>query len=149
LNAEIRIAKADDWQDWARLRHQLWPTCPPERHRLEIEQLLAGSGIVAVASVRGNLAGFVEISVRTDHVEGTTSVPVPYLEGWFVGERFRGQGIGRALLAFAERWAVEHGHRELASDAEIENEAAVRLHGRAGCREVGRSVHFVKPLARS
>jgi aminoglycoside 6'-N-acetyltransferase I len=146
MNADIRIAKAGDRQDWARLRRQLWPACPEERHRLEIEQSLAGSGAVAVASVGRELVGFVEVSVRADHVEGTTSVPVPYLEGWFVAEHFRGQGIGRALLTFAERWAIKHGYHELASDAEIGNEAAIRLHKLAGFSEVGRSVHFVKSL---
>ena len=149
MNARIRIAKTADRQDWALLRCLLWPDCPPERHQLEIEQLLSGSGIVTVAAVGNELVGFVEVSVRSDHVEGTAAGPVPYLEGWFVAERFRGQGIGRALLAFAERWATEHGYQELASDAEIGNASAIRLHKRAGFREVGRSMHFVKPLAQS
>jgi aminoglycoside 6'-N-acetyltransferase I len=148
MNATIRIATAEDRKDWERLRSQLWPECPLERHRLEIEQLLAGSGVVALATVGKELVGFVEVSVRVDHVEGTTSAPVAYLEGWYMAEKYRGQGTGRALLAFAENWAVDQGYRELASDAEIANAGSIRLHKIAGFREVGRSVHFVKSLAK-
>lgn len=71
---------------------------------------------------------------------------MPYLEGWFVTEDFRGRGIGRGLLAFVERRAVERGFRELASDAELVNAPAIRLHALLGFRETGRSVHFVKAL---
>ena len=148
MNATLRIAKPEDRTGWEQLRFQLWPECPLERHRLEIEQLLAGSGVVALASVGKELVGFAEVSTRVDHVEGTTSAPVAYLEGWYVAEKFRGQGIGRALLAFAEKWAADHGIQELASDAELTNADSIRLHKTAGFREVGRSVHFVKSLSR-
>jgi aminoglycoside 6'-N-acetyltransferase I len=148
MNATLRIAKAGDRTGWEQLRSRLWPECPLERHRLEIEQLLAGSGVVALANVGKELVGFAEVSVRVDHVEGTTSSPVAYLEGWYVAEKFRGQGIGRALLAFAEKWAVGRGFQELASDAELVNAYSIRLHKTAGFREVGRSVHFVKSLSR-
>lgn len=48
----------------------------------------------------------------------------------------------------AEKWAIDHGHRELASDAEIANTSSIRLHKIAGIREVGRRVHFVKLLTK-
>ena len=148
MNATLRIAKPGDRAGWEKLRSRLWPECPLERHRLEIEQLLAGSGVVALASVGKELVGLAEVSVRVDHVEGTTSAPVAYLEGWYVAEKFRGQGIGRVLLAFAEKWAAEHGFQELASDAELANANSIRLHKTVGFREAGRSVHFVKSLTR-
>jgi aminoglycoside 6'-N-acetyltransferase I len=103
---------------------------------------------VAFASTGGELVGMAEVSIRRDHVEGTSAAPVPYLEGWFVVEKYRGKGIGRALLKFVEDWARERGYVELASDAEIWNEESIRLHGMLGFREVGRSVHFVKGLGK-
>jgi aminoglycoside 6'-N-acetyltransferase I len=105
-----------------------------------------GSGIVAVAHCNGILVGFAEASIRADHVEGTTVVPVPYLEGWFVLEEYRHFGVGRSLITFVEEWARNLGHKELASEAEIGNERSIRLHSVLGFREVGRSVHFVKSL---
>src|SRR5688572_22812261 len=144
---EIYIAGSKDSADWARLRSALWPDCPAERHALEIEQLLASEGVVALARVEGELAGFAEVSIRRDHVDGTSASPVPYLEGWFVEEKFRGKGIGRALIQFIEDWARERDFTELASDAELWNEESIRLHGLLGFREVGRTVHFVKRLS--
>jgi len=145
----IRSATLDDRVMWADLRMQLWPHCSASRHQTEIDQLLAGAALVAVACCDGKLIGFAEMSIRADHVEGTARVPVPYLEGWYVAKAYRGRGAGRALLAFVERAAVGRGYSEMASDAEIDNELSIRLHKELGFREVGRSVHFVKPLTAS
>ncbi|MEK7949994.1 aminoglycoside 6'-N-acetyltransferase [Luteolibacter soli] len=141
-----RIARETDRPQWLSLRYDLWPHCPIDRHRLEIEQLLKSEGIVAVADINGTLAGFAEVSLRHDHVEGTRSSPVPYLEGWFVSPEYRRHGIGRGLLDFVEQWAVARGFNELASDAELENLEGINLHAKLGFAEVGRTVHFVKPL---
>jgi aminoglycoside 6'-N-acetyltransferase I len=143
---QFRIAVASDIPGWTALRHELWPDCPAERHALEIAQLLKGDGIVAVAVEGGSLVGFAEISIRRDHVEGTCSSPAPYLEGWYVRLSHRGQGIGRALLDFVERWSIDRGFEEIASDAELDNQRSIRLHTKLGFVEVGRTVHFVKPL---
>ena len=142
----IFSATAEHTVPWAQLRHALWPDCPPERHKLEIQQTLASPGLVALAQLSGKIIGMAEVSIRSDHVEGTSESPIPYLEGWFVAEAHRNRGIGRALLAFVEEWACTRGYRELASDAELHNTHSIRLHGQSGFREVGRSVHFVKTL---
>jgi aminoglycoside 6'-N-acetyltransferase I len=146
MQPEIFIARAENADAWAKLRSTLWPDCPPDRHALEIKQLLAGEGVVALARLGTDIVGMAELSIRRDHVEGTSTTPVPYLEGWFVAEPHRAQGIGRALLEFVENWSRAHGYRQLASDAELHNTQSIRLHKTLGFREVGRSVHFVKPL---
>src|SRR5687768_10546081 len=105
MKTEIYVAGAGDAEGWARMRCALWPECSAERHVLEIAQLLESEGVVALAKVDGELAGFAEVSIRVDHVEGTSAAPVPYLEGWYVEEKFRRQGVGRALIAFVEDWA--------------------------------------------
>jgi len=128
------------------MRCELWPDCVPERHGLEMAEILAGPGVVALALVDQAVAGFAEVSVRSDHVEGTAASPVPYLEGWYVRAAWRGRGVGRALLSYVEQWAVSKGYSELASDAEIQNDRSIRLHAMFGFNEVGRSVHFVKNL---
>ena len=142
----IREAQASDGDAWARLRADLWPDCTLERHRLEIAQLTRSAGVVALAVRAGEPIGFAEVSIRVDHVEGTSSAPVPYLEGWYVAPAHRGRGIGTALLEFIEGWARMRGYREIASDTEIDNEASILLHRRRGFAEVGRTVHFVKTL---
>ncbi len=145
--AHVRESRTGDEDALARLRTLLWPDCPPERHRLERAQFQASRGIVAVAeAVGGELVGFAEVSMRREHVEGTTAVPIPYLEGWFVHPAWRAGGVGRALIAFVERWAIAQGFHELASDAELDNGPGIAAHAALGFTEVGRGVHFVKRL---
>lgn len=146
MKTTIRAADTSDHEAWTQLRFELWPDCPRERHHLEITQILSSPGLVALAFTDEEAVGFAEVSVRSDHVEGTACSPVPYLEGWYVRSAHRGHGIGRALLSFVEKWAASQGFSELASDAELHNSHSISLHSTLGFREVGRSVHFVKTL---
>jgi len=141
----IRLAQAADKPAWLRLRQSLWPECPAHKHALEMRQLLGSDGAVFLAET-DQVIGFAEVSVRHDHVEGASISPVPYLEGWFVQEAFRGQGVGRLLLEAVERWATSRGYTELASDAELDNSVSIRLHHRLGFDEIGRNVSFLKRL---
>ena len=146
----VRKAKSSDHNEWLRMRKLLWPECPEDRHALEMDLITSSRGIVLVAEFsQADLVGFAEISIRSDHVEGTTNSPVPYLEGWYVDPDFRGKGIGKALLKAAEDFVIEKGFTELASDAEIGNDTSIEIHKRIGFTEVGRSVHFIKPLHKS
>ncbi len=112
-----------------------------------MQQLISAHGVVLLAEEPdGRAVGFAEVSVRRDHVEGTSSAPVPYLEGWYVVPGCRRRGIGRALIERVAEWALGAGFSELASDAEIGNIESLRAHEDLGFREVGRSVHFVLPL---
>lgn len=146
---KIRAAVAQDRAEWVRMRYALWPDCSPERHQLEIQQLTAhaGAGVVFVAEREdSSLCGFAEVSIRHDHVDGASSVPVAYLEGWYVEPDFRGQGVGQRLLASVEEWAIRRGLRELASDAELDNQAAADAHASCGFAETCRAVHLIKRL---
>jgi aminoglycoside 6'-N-acetyltransferase I len=136
-----------DKPKWVELRRALWPDCTRERHSIEIEQLLHSDGVVLLAEDGdGQAVGFAEISIRRDHVEGTSSTPVPYLEGWYVIPSCRGKGVGRILVESAAAWALHAGFSELASDAELNNTASIRAHAKLGFREVARTVHFVRAL---
>jgi len=58
--------------------------------------------------------------------------------GWildiFVAERFRGQGLGGALMRLAERWTIERGLTSLGLAVGAANMAAVHLYERIGMR---------------
>jgi len=146
MRIRIRPATIHDQGAWARLRAELWPECLVHRHELTILELLAAPGITVLAEGLEGLVGFVEISVRVDGVEGAKG-PVPFLQGWYVTLSRRGQGIGRSLMQYAERWAASQGYRELASDVALHNSLGIHLHARFQFREVGRTVHFVKQLS--
>ena len=146
----IRKVGSSDRNGWIRLRKALWPECSENRQELEIDQILSGKGIVLVAeSSSSGLVGFAEISMRTDHVEGTTITPIPYLEGWYVDPASRAQGIGKALIRSVEDFALQAGFAELASDAELDNHKSIKIHKHLGFREVGKTVHFIKSLTRN
>ncbi len=145
----VRLVQPSDDPQWLDLRRALWPDCPADRHALEVQQLCASGGAVFLAEDSdGRAIGFAEVSIRRDHVEGTTETPVPYLEGWYVIPEYRRQGIGRMLVEAVEAWARRQGFTELASDSELENHGAIRAHKRLGFREVGREVHFVRTIPR-
>lgn len=140
----IRAAGPADDAAWARLRSQLWPDCSIDRHAVEREIYLRSPGVVALAVDAGDHAfGFAEVSVRRDHVTGTSTPSVPFLEGWFVDAAWRHRGVGRALIEFATKWARDAGFRELASDVEWDNQLSQRAHEQLGFVETERSINYL------
>jgi aminoglycoside 6'-N-acetyltransferase I len=100
-----------------------------------------------VAYSESNAAvGFVEAAIRTDHVNGTESSPVAFLEGLYVVPEARQQRVARALVGTVERWALDVGCRELASDALLENHVSHVVHRALGFDETEHVVFFRKPL---
>jgi aminoglycoside 6'-N-acetyltransferase I len=71
---------------------------------------------------------------------------VAYIEGWFVDADLRRRGLGAALVRAGEQWARKQGLREIASDAELENEISISAHKAIGYEEEARIVCFRKEL---
>ena len=141
--------KSIDQAGWLALREQLWPDCPRERHRSQMAALLASPDRFAQFveyDASNNPLGFVEVALRSDYVNGTTTSPVAFLEGIYVAPAARRQGVARKLFAEAQRWAVGAGCTELASDALIENAESHAMHRSLGFEETERVVFFRKPL---
>jgi len=147
---KIRRCVAEDRNELMRMRLALWPEIGSDGTNQEAEaaELLAKKdAIVLVAESPGGvgLAGFAEVGERA-YADGCDTAPVAYLEGWYVDEGFRGQGVGRALIAAAEDWAREQGYREFASDALLENVESQKAHEAIGFEEVERAVRYRKAL---
>lgn len=90
--------------------------------------------VAATAEAHG-LVGFAEASRRA-YAEGCETSPVGFLEGWFVTQEWRRQGVGRALVAACEAWARGLGCREFASDALADNQVSAVAHAALGFEEV-------------
>lgn len=148
----IRPVQPRDRAEWLRLLLALYGGSQESDHLPSIDAFFgaADSGSLLPAAVfvgeraDGGLAGVLELSVR-DYAEGCAGA-TPYVESWFVDPDARRLGVGRGLLAAAERWAQEHGYAELASDALLDNVVSHRAHRAAGFEEVERSVHFRKKV---
>ncbi len=145
----IRKAEEKDLESASALAALLWPEDAPEELLPELRALLdGGEGALFLASSEGMDAGFAQVQLRRDYVEGTAGGPVGYLEGVYVREEARGRGMGRALLSACEHWAAERGCREFASDCELGNEGSLAFHLKTGFTEANRIICFVKPLNR-
>ncbi len=156
---QLRPVRSTDRAEWLRMRSLLWPDDPEGDHQREIASFLNTGSFRAVepfldwavfVSVRpiGGLCGFLEASIRP-FAEGCTTTRVGYVEGWFVDDDMRRQGVGKALVMAAEQWAAEQGCTEMASDAHPENTISLRAHRALGFNETGRAVQFHKQLPRA
>jgi len=143
----IRRARAADKPDWLRMRLLLWTLGTPESFSADIDEFLLDQTQACIVAVRpdGRVCGFVETGTRK-YADGCETSPVGYIEGWYVDEDLRGQGIGGLLIRAAEDWAREQGCQEMASDTWLENDASIQAHLALGYHEEERLVHFAKKL---
>ena len=139
--------ESNDVEAYRELRTKLWPMSAEENCR-ETSQQLAARGKWAVFLARDNHGkplGFLEVRLR-EYAEGASSSPVGFLEGWYVVEEVRKQGVGRKLVEAGEAWARSMGCTEMGSNTEIWRTGSIEAHSSLGYREVERDVNFLKKL---
>ena len=127
----IRKAEIKDITILSERACRLWPNHTQE----ETQSELAETAI-----------GFAQCQLRHDYVEGTDSSPVGYLEGIYVAEAYRKQGVAKVLLTACESWAKTKGCCEFASDCELTNTQTLQFHLRVGFEEANRIICFTKKL---
>jgi aminoglycoside 6'-N-acetyltransferase I len=133
--------------EWLALRLLLWPD-EAENLAGDLDRVLADPDAAnfIVRDAGGAAIGFVEVMIRHDYVNGCETSPVAFVEGLFVVEAHRRQGVARALVARVAVWAKERGLTELTSDALLENTQSHALHQAIGFAETERVVYFRKAL---
>jgi len=154
VDVRIRAARPED-VDWitalAPRLHEFGP--PPWREvagmnaavaaglAREIGEPSPGSAIFAAVDRAGVPLGFV--SLRTDR-DYFTEVPVGHVVDLIVARAGEGRGVGRALLAAAERWAEKAGYPWLTLHVFEGNDRARRLYEQVGY--VAEWTRMLKPL---
>ena len=139
----IKRAARADFQAVARLALLLWPECDPS----ELTPLLESpEAAIFLCEAEGEAVGFAQCQLRRDYVEGCDTSPVGYLEGVYVAEGHRRQGVARALVAACQGWARDQGCREFASDCELDNTDSLRFHLSVGFEEANRIICFTRRL---
>jgi aminoglycoside 6'-N-acetyltransferase I len=132
------------------MRARLWPDADPGELAAEAAAFLAGTRllvpIAAFVATASAPMGFLELGVRS-YANGCTSMPVPFVEGWYVEPEARGRGVGRRLMEAAEAWCRDHGYSELGSDTQLWNEASLHAHTACGFSETERVVYLRKDLS--
>jgi aminoglycoside 6'-N-acetyltransferase I len=148
----IRPVERSDASAWGAQRAKLWPEADANELAAEARAFVSGSAVVGLTAVfiaadeAATPLGFLELSVRA-FADGCDSMPVPHIEGWYVEPHARGTGVGRRLIERAQAWSRTHGFTEIASDAQVQNEASIGAHTKCGFTEVERLVKFRKSLA--
>lgn len=144
---QIRLVTAGELDALSVLAQKLWEDNTQEDLCKEFAGYLA-TGAVFGAWEQEEMVGFAQCSLRRDYVEGCSHSPVGYLEGIFVLEPFRGQGIARRLLAACEDWAKQQSCCEIASDCEWDNTQSLAFHLACGFGEANRIICFQKSCER-
>lgn len=142
---QIRRAAPADLDSIDPLHRALWPDSPIEELKARADAMLASPPAYLVLIARSGEhapAGFAEVAVRHDYVNGCESSPVAFLEGIYVAPPHRKQGVARALVEEALSWASERGLSEFASDVLLGNEASLAFHEAVGFLETERVVYF-------
>ncbi|WP_274309821.1 aminoglycoside 6'-N-acetyltransferase [Solibacillus daqui] len=143
----IKHAQISDVKIAAELALLLWPDNVLEDFILNMKSCITGENSVIFLAIDADQAiGFAQCQLRTDYVEGTDSSPVGYLEGLFVLDNYRQQGIARTLVEACEKWALTKGCTEFASDCELDNTDSLKMHLKLGFTEANRIICFTKKL---
>ena len=147
MPVQIRAYRDSDWPDWVRLSLALFPeyTADVLEPAMREHRARPDAEVFVAEREDGSVAGFVDVGARR-YADGCDTSPVGYIEAWYVDPDVRRKGYGRALLEAAEEWARGRGYREMASDAQLNNEISYEAHRRAGYAEVDRVVQFRKGL---
>jgi len=124
----IRMATQDDVEQITRLVNAAYTTYldriekPPAPMLADYAALIASGG-VHVLILGAEIAGVLVIEAQDQAL---------FIENVAVDAAFQGQGLGRRLMAFAERYACEHELRELrlyTNEVMVENLAFYRSLG--------------------
>ncbi len=138
----------EDCAEWVSLALALWPyETEHDMRELFLKRIPSEKDkTVLCREENGEAIAFIDLSIREEYVEGSSSSPVGYVEGIYVKPEYRKQGIARELLRLGEEWSRAHGCAEYASDTELENTESQAFHFRAGFEEAHKIVHFIKKL---
>jgi GNAT superfamily N-acetyltransferase len=144
----VRVARADDVPALVRLRManaERHAGLDPAGHRLPeagavrryFEEVFSGpagdGGLMLVAEVSGTVAGMTEVVIMRAPPDHQILTPRRIADvHTVVLERYRGNGVGKALVKAAERHAAERGVSLLLAPILAANAEAVGFYSQAG-----------------
>ena len=105
----------------------------------EVTASRIAGGHCYVAEWQGALAGTIVVkpTYEVNDCEYFTRAGVAAVHQFGVDPSLQSKGIGRALLATSEQWAMEHGFSELAMDTAEQAQHLISLYARLGYKHVG------------
>ncbi|MCB1060041.1 MAG: GNAT family N-acetyltransferase [Calditrichaeota bacterium] len=143
----IRLLTKTDHLDWLRMRCELWPNANKneQRHEIQIFGNRDSYKVWIAEALDGQVVAFLE-GQTCNRADGCLSDRIFFIEGWWVDQKYRRQGVGHALMRAAEEWAKTNGCQELASDTWLDNDPSHAAHLSFGFKEVDRNITYRKEL---
>jgi GNAT superfamily N-acetyltransferase len=142
MEVRLRNARLDDAAALADLLTQLGYPSQPEQVVARLTALLPADQGLLVAEVNGAVVGMVHVNRWANLVVDDTAEIVAFI----VGDLWRSQGIGHALLEAAEDWARQRGCSTLQVRTNIVRQRAHEFYFQNGFRQVKTSLTLVKQL---
>ena len=138
---ELRRATAEDAPALAALLADLGYPANAAELPGRLERLRASGDDAFVALAGGSVTGLATVHSRAVlH----TACPVAQLTALVVSPSVRGRGVGRALVQWAEQWALERGAERLVVTTALHRAEAPPFYERLGFVHTGR--RYVKQL---
>lgn len=138
----IRPAREDDAAALWRLSAELGYAIDPRDVTPRLAAVRAAGGEILVAERAGRPVGWAQLGVAPALVEARTA----RLVGLVVSADARGAGVGRALVAAAEDWAIRRGAVGLALSSNVVRHDAHAFYDRLGFARTKTQLVFHKPL---
>ena len=146
MDVVIREIRKSDRDVWLSMYRQLFSKYSDDALLAEIDRIFkSGKRSAYMAEADGVAAGFAEYALR-DYANGCHSQPVPFLEGIWISEEFRSQGIAKALVQFLEEKARRAGFKEFGSDVELDNYPSQLMHERLGFEQTEKVIYYRKVI---
>lgn len=117
-------------------------SCETIERRIALFQNLPDHAVF-IAHIGGEPVGWIDVGI----VHHLQSEPYGEIGGFVVAESYRGNGIGKQLIARAEQWMRAHGLLRALVRSQVSREPAHRFYLRAGYTRVKTSAVFEKRLA--
>jgi GNAT superfamily N-acetyltransferase len=142
--SSIRKARSDDVAELTSLCDELgYPSSEAEvSHRLGLLSRESGHLVLVAVDSSDRPVGWIHVGI----VYRLESDSVAEIGGMVVAESWRGNGIGAALLAEAEMWALSAGFRILRVRSNVVRERAHQFYLRAGYARTKTAHVFLKSL---
>lgn len=138
----------NNFEEWLSMGIALWPDHKKnELEKVFREELKSNKHKHFLAKDEdGEYLGFINLSLRSDYVQGSSSSPVGYVEGIYVKPKYRKQGVAKELVRQAEKWAKKQECKELGSDTELINIDSQKFHKNLGFKKADVIVHYIRKI---
>ena len=138
----VNIDLYNHFDELIELELKLWPDHLYDELYQDTKNLIDNNNFYLRAIINNKLIGFIQLSIRYEYVNGSTTSPVGYIEGIFVEDEFRKQGIGTELVKMSFAFFRKRNLQEIISDVEIDNYLSQKFHEKVGFKETERVIYY-------